>query len=91
MLKLPLCCSTELQTLSTYHFDTPLHLAANNDHVEMWHLLITRGAVLRVTNNVGQTPLTLYEKYISPPLTPIVKQQRLDHLKAAFAGPHPLL
>ena len=69
---------------------TSLHIAALYDQVEIWQLLIARGADLRVTNSYGGTPLTLYGRHTRPPLTPIVKQQRLDQLQAAFAdGPHP--
>ena len=69
---------------------TPLHFAAWTDQFDIWQLLIARGADLRVTNDDGVTPLTLYGNYIDPPLTHTVKQQRLDQLLAAFDdGPHP--
>ena len=67
---------------------TPLHIAALYDKVEIGQLLIARGADLRVFDYDGATPLTVYGRSIR--LTPIVKQQRLNQLKAAFAdGPHP--
>ena len=48
-----------LESRNDYGY-TPLHFAALYDRVEIWQLLIDRGADLRVTNNSGDTPLTLY-------------------------------
>jgi hypothetical protein len=64
---------------------TPLHLAAFNDRVEIWQLLIARGADLRVTDDNGDTPLNVYGNDTTKTLTHIVKQQHLDQLQAAFA------
>ena len=71
------------------HYDSPLSMAAINDHLQMCLLLISRRANLMLTL-LGDTALNQYGGHKRPSLTPDELEQRRATLRTAFEqGPHP--
>ena len=58
--------------------DTPLHLAAENGHLDVATCLIDNGAVMDVRNRLGKTPIARAFKYSHVPILEYFKTLELS-------------
>lgn len=67
-----------LTTPETKARDTPLHLACRQGHEAVARVLLEKGAPAEVTNDAGETPLSLAELNGNETLASLVKLHLLD-------------
>ena len=67
-----------MTTPETKARDTPLHLACRQGHEAVARVLLEKGAPAEVTNDAGETPLSLAELNGNETLASLVKLHLLD-------------